>query len=107
MKVLFGFVLLLSILDLRAEEIRVTKMIRDGQLERSYVLKTDLREKVVLDCQSFIQGLRIGEFETAHTILLDERECSALQERIRSSLKKYQNHCIDFDQDIRSDRACL
>jgi hypothetical protein len=106
MKYLLGLILVLSVLEGHAEEIRVKKMTQDGSLERSYVLKTNLTEKVVIDCQSFIQGLRIGEFEHATTFMMDPDECEALQGRIRSSLKKLQNHCIDVEQDIRSDRSC-
>lgn len=107
MKALIGFVLFLSILELQAAEIKVSKMVKDGDLERSFVLKTNLSEKVVIDCQSFIQGLRVGEFEQAFTYLMDEEECGALQKRISDSLKKRQKHCIDVEDDIRSDRSCI
>ena len=106
MKLLFGFVLLISLLDVGASEIRVKKMVLDGELDRSYVLTTNLSEKVVLDCQSFVQGLRIGEYEEAHTYLLDQDQCEGLQKRIQSSLRKFQHHCIDAEEDIRSDRSC-
>ncbi len=106
MKAIFGIILLLSFLELQAGEIRVKKMVKDGDLERSFVLKTNLPEKVVIDCQSFIQGLRVGEFEAASTYMLDPDECDGLQKRVRSSLKKFRNHCIDVDQDIRADYTC-
>ena len=88
------------------EEIRVKKMSRDGELERSYVLRTNLTKKVVLDCQSFIQGLRVGEFEEAYTHLLDPWECEELQNRIKGSLRKLQSHCIDVEEEIRADYSC-
>lgn len=106
MKYLVGLVLILSVLESHAEEIKVKKMSPDGQLERSFVLKTNLTEKVVIDCQSFIQGLRIGEYEQAFTYMMDPDECDGLQNRIRASLQKRQYHCIDVEDDIRSDRAC-
>lgn len=106
MKLLFGFVLFLSAVNLKAGEIRVSGITRDGDLERSYVLKTNLSEKVVIDCQSFIQGLRIGEFEGAYTYMMDPDECEGLQDRIRGSVRKYRHHCIDVEDDIRSDRSC-
>lgn len=106
MKAIFGIILLLSFLELQAGEIRVKKMIKDGDLDRSFVLKTNLPEKVVIDCQSFIQGLRIGEYEAALTYMLDPQECDGLQNRVKSSLKKFRNHCIDVDQDIRADYTC-
>lgn len=81
-------------------------MKQDGELERSFVLTTNITQKVVLDCQSFIQGLRIGEFEEAFTYLLDPWECEELQNRVKSSLRKRQEHCIDVEDEIRSDRTC-
>lgn len=89
-----------------AAEIKVKKMTQDRELERSYILKTNLKEKVVLDCQSFIQGLRIGEYEEAVTFMLDQEDCDSLQSRVRGSLRKFQNHCIDVEGDIRADYSC-
>jgi hypothetical protein len=106
MKITLGFLLLLIFPILNAEDIRVKKMLRDGALERSFVLKTNLTEKVVIDCQSFIQGLRIGEYEEAFTYLLDPEECEGLQTRIRGSLKKGSLHCIKVQQDIEADESC-
>ena len=99
--------LVLTAFTATADEIRVSRMTKDGSLERSFVLKTNIPNKVVIDCQSFIQGLRIGEFEQAINYLLDPEECEGLQVRIRSSLRKGHFHCIDVDQDIRSDRSCI
>lgn len=106
MKLFFGLVLLLSFLEANAVEIRVKKMVKDGELERSYILKTNQPEKIVLDCQSFIQGLRVGEFENAYTFMMDPEECDGLQARVRSSLRKFQNHCIDVEGEIRADYTC-
>jgi hypothetical protein len=106
MKVLFGFILMLSFLNLQAAEIRVKKMSPDGNLDRSFVLKTNLSEKVVLDCQSFIQGLRIGEYEEAYTYFLGPEDCEGLQKRVRRSLRRFQNHCIDVEEDVRADYSC-
>jgi hypothetical protein len=107
MKLLIGSILLLTVLESKAAEIKVRRMGQDGALDRSFVLKTNLPQRVVIDCQSFIQGLRIGEFEDAFTYLLDPEECEGLQNRIRSSLKKFQKHCIDVEEGIRSDRSCF
>lgn len=106
MKSLLAMVLFISSLTAIAGEIRVKKMTRDGELERSYVFNTNLTEKVVLDCQSFIQGLRVGEFEAAYTYLLEPWECEELQKRVKSSLRKFQHHCIDVEEDIRADYTC-
>lgn len=81
-------------------------MHKDGELERSFVLSTNLPDKVVLDCQSFIQGLRIGEKENAIIYMLDPYECESVQERVRKSLRRLQNHCIDVEEDIRADYSC-
>ncbi len=106
MKTIIGSILLLASFTTFAGEIRIKKMTRDADLERSYVLTTNLSEKVVLDCQSFIQGLRIGEFESAYTFMMDPWECEELQDRVKSSLRKFQNHCIDVEEDIRADYTC-
>lgn len=105
MKYLLTLAILISSVVFAAE-IRVSKMKQDSDLDRSFVLQTNLPEKVVIDCQSFIQGLRIGEYEEAFTYLLDPEECDGLQGRIRRSLKKSQNHCIDVEADIRADYGC-
>ena len=106
MKAIIGLILVLGILELHAAEIRVTKMMKDGDLDRSFVLKTNLKEKVVIDCQSFIQGLRIGENAEAHTFMLDEQDCDGLQARVKASVQKKREHCIDVEDDIRADYVC-
>lgn len=106
MKRLLSVILLASCLSALATEIKVNKMLRDGDMDRSFVLKTNLPEKVVIDCQSFIQGLRIGEYEAAHVYMMDPDECEGLQSRVRSSLKKSRHHCIDAEDDIRADYIC-
>jgi len=106
MKYLLATFVLAFLFDGNAAEIKVRRMQRDRDLERSHVLVTNIKEKVALDCQSFIQGLRIGEFEQAYTFLLESQDCEDLTLRIKSSLKKFRSHCIDVQDDIRSDRVC-
>ena len=106
MKIVILLILFLKFPILNAEDIVVRKMLKDGSLERSFVLKTNLDEKVVIDCQSFIQGLRIGEYERAFTFLLETEECEGLQNRIKGSLKRGFFHCIQVHQEIESDSAC-
>lgn len=101
----FGLLLVLSFSSFAAE-IKVKKMLKDGDLDRSFVLRTNLPEKVVLDCQSFIQGLRIGEYESAQTYMLNPEDCEGLQDRVRASLRKFKNHCIQVEEDILSDDTC-
>jgi hypothetical protein len=106
MKRTIGLFLLLISFSASAFEIKVKKMMRDGELDRSFVLATQLEDKVVLDCQSFIQGLRIGEAESAVHFLMEPFDCESLQDRIRSSNRRRQKHCIDVEDDIRADYAC-
>jgi hypothetical protein len=105
MKIL-GLLLLISFYA-PAAEIRVKKMTQDRELDRSFILRTNIPEKVVLDCQSFIQGLRIGEYESAHTYMLNPEDCEGLQQRVKSSLRKFKNHCIEVEEDIVSDDTCV
>ena len=107
MKVLLSLGLFLFWIEIGARDIRIYEMKKDGELERSFVLKTNLSESVVIDCQSFIQGLRVGEYENAFTYLLYPQECDDLQLRISDSLKKFKNHCIEVDQDVRADYTCI
>lgn len=106
MKKLFALALLILSTTALPEEIKVNKMSPDGELERSFVLATQLPDKVVLDCQSFVQGLRIGEQDQAVFFIMDSDECEAMQDRVKGSLKRRQFHCIDVDHDIRSDYSC-
>lgn len=99
--------LILMTTSLFAEIIQVKKMKRDGELERSYLLVTNLPETIVLDCQSFIQGLRFGEGESASTLLMDQWECEELHSRMKKSLNTFRKHCIDVEEDsIRADYSC-
>lgn len=106
MKLTLGFILLLISFAASTFEIKVNRMSRDGDLERSFVLSTQLKEKVVLDCQSFIQGLRVGEYQEAVTFLLDPEQCESLQGRVRGSLRKSKKHCIVVESDVEDDYTC-
>lgn len=106
MKFSTGLILLLLSLSISAFELQIKKMFKDGDLERSFVLVTQIEEKVVLDCQSFVQGLRIGEYESAVFFLMDPFACEDLHSRIKSSNRRFQKHCIDIADDIKSDYTC-
>jgi hypothetical protein len=90
MKLLVISILLANSFMVFAQEVKVSRMMRDGDLERSYVLKTNLPLK----------------YEAASTILLDEQECDGLSQRINSSMKKGLKHCIEIDEIISSDFSC-
>lgn len=81
-------------------------MSRDGELERSFVLKSNLKEKVVLDCQSFLQGLRIGTYEDGAFFMMGAEDCEALYTRMKGSLRSFQKHCVDVEDEIRADYTC-
>jgi hypothetical protein len=104
MKKIFTLVILSFSIPLAiATEVQVRGMIPEANMERSFELQTSLPERVVLDCQSFIQGLNIGPDDT---FLLDPEECESLQERIYDSLIQSKLHCLDIESDIRSDYVC-
>ena len=106
MKIVLVLILVLSVLEVFANEIQVKEILPDGELERSFVLNTNLPQKVVIDCQSFIQGLRIGEYESALTYMLNPEDCEGLVIRVKSSLNNSKNHCIQVEEDIQSDYTC-
>jgi hypothetical protein len=89
-----------------AFELQVTRLSKEPRMERSFVLSTNIPETVILDCQSFVQGLRIGERASADLYLLDPQECEDLYKRINGSIKRKLKHCIDIGADIRSDYSC-
>ena len=84
-------------------EIKVLSMTPEGDMERSFVLETSFPERVVLDCQSFVQGLNLGR---DHLILLEPEECEDLQNRIYSSLVQSVSHCLEVDDELRNDSPC-
>lgn len=106
MKYLLVMLMMTFTHNLYANVVRVKKISREPQMDRSYVLTTNLPQKVVLDCQSFIQGLRIGEYEQAQVFMMDPDECMDLQDRIRKGIRRSQDYCIDVDDEVRSDYIC-
>ena len=86
----------------QALDIKVSSLKNSPNMDRSFILKTNLTEKVVLDCQSFIQGLTIGD----DLIMMDPQGCEDLYFRIKGSLKKWQKHCLDVEYEVRADFTC-
>ncbi len=103
MKCFFGLCLLMSLPVAFAVEFKVNGYKKSPGMDRSFVLKTTLAEKVVLDCQSFIQGLTIGN----DLVMMDAQGCEELYFRIEASIKKHQKHCLDVEEEIRHDYTCL
>lgn len=85
-----------------AEELVVKEMRQESELEFSFDLRTNLALDVYLDCQSFIQGLRIED----KTFLLSPRECFRLHERVKTSLEGGFFHCISLSDEIEDDYYC-
>lgn len=100
------FLMLLTLSSAFAMELKISKMKAEEGMERSFVLKTNLSRKVLLDCQSFIQGISIGERSEGDFYMLEPQECEDLYQRIDSSLDHRQKHCVDLDEVFNSDYPC-
>jgi hypothetical protein len=98
MKTVFAMILMLALYDASAVEFKVKRMNREAGYEARYELKTTLNEKVVLDCQSFIQGLLFGELGEG-VIMLQEWECQELLGDMKKSLHSFKRHCLEVDLD--------
>lgn len=75
---------------------RIQEAGRVAGFDYSYDLKTILpKEKLILDCQSFIQGLHIfWEEEQAGGILLSEGECQFIAYHVFTTLGQNQDLCL-------------
>jgi hypothetical protein len=108
MKTVFAMILMLALYDASAVEIKVKRMHREPGYEARYELKTSLDAKVVLDCQSFIQGLLVGELGE-DVVMLQEWECQELLLAMKKSLHSFKHHCmeVDFDRSVLdTQQAC-
>lgn len=108
MKYLIGTVLLLSALSANAFEIKVHKMTALPGMDRSFKLHTaTIPDPMVLDCQSFVQGLTIGKGQEDEVFyFLDPQDCEELFDRTYQSLKSRKKHCLDVGDTIHSDYTC-
>lgn len=93
-------------LAVNASEIQVSRMTLEPQMERSFVLKTNLTKSVTLDCQSFVQGLYLGPRHHNDFLMLEPQECEELYQRILQTLKGSEQHCLEIEDTIRSDYTC-
>lgn len=96
MKAVIAMILLLSLYDASAYEIRVSSMKRVSDSYSEYQLKTSLGHKVILDCQSFLQGLFLGDLGD-EVIPLEEGECQELVTSIKRSRMQFKKHCLNVD----------
>jgi len=106
MKLFFVTGILMMSLSLFGLEVRVLDMKKEQGMDRSFLLKTNVPQVVRLDCQSFIQGLRLGEGSLAQVFLLDPYECESLYLRMRDTLRGGEEHCLEVEDTIRWDRIC-
>lgn len=109
MKLNLLFSLLLFSFTIQSAEVRVTHMQLVPEYDTRYNLTTNLEQKVVLDCQSFIQGLFLGESGVEQTVMLEEWECAELGERMADSHRLKRSHCLDLDVDrltLNSHQGC-
>jgi hypothetical protein len=89
-----------------ADIVKVSHMSNEPGMRQSFILKTQLEEKVTLDCQSFMNGIYIGPRDGGLFFMLDASECESLYNNIKSSLGKFKKHCIDIEGTVKSDEAC-
>lgn len=109
MKTVFMLILAFALFDATALEIQVSRMKKVAGYSDRYDLRTSLDEKVVLDCQSFIQGLLFGPLGES-AIMLEEWQCDELTQEMKKNLSQLKKHCLEVDRDravLDSHQACL
>lgn len=103
MKSIITLLFALIVCDTYADEIKVSKMVRTQGFHSRFDLKTNLSEKLVLDCQSFLQGLSFGEKpQTQDMILLADWECEELMSDMKKSTSSFSKHCLEIDYQTMS-----
>jgi hypothetical protein len=98
MKTIVAMILLFTLFEASALDIKVNRMQRESGYYARFDLKTSLDEKVVLDCQSFVQGLFFGPIGEG-VIMLQEWECAELMNDMKQSVRRFKKHCLEVDQD--------
>lgn len=101
--------LAILVLPTHAAEIRVSHMTLSTGFDFRYNLTTSIKDPVILDCQSFIQGLFIGASGAEQTILMAEWECEELVSEMNESLGRKEKHCLEVDTDrgeLTSHQSC-
>ncbi len=109
MKTIVAMILMLALYDASALEIKVNRMHRASGYTARFDLKTSSDQKVVLDCQSFVQGLFFGPVGEG-VIMLQEWECEELMTDMKQSIHKFKDHCleVDFDRSVLdAQKTCL
>jgi hypothetical protein len=106
MRLYLGLILLFNWTLVVGQEVIVSDMRPTQDMDNHFALATNLDEKVILDCQSFIQGLSIGAPPKVTFYMLEPHDCEDLQLRVNHSLQLLRKHCLDLDDIIRSDYTC-
>lgn len=107
MKLLFILLMLLCSLISNAATIKVDDWKYHLDMERSFQLITQsVSQKVRLDCQSFLQGIMIGEYEDTALIMLDTQTCQDLSQRIQKSISRNMSHCLEVEDILVKDYRC-
>jgi hypothetical protein len=109
MKTVFMLILAFALFDATAIEIEVSRMKKVAGYTDRYDLRTSLDEKVVLDCQSFIQGLLFGPLGDS-AIMLEEWQCDELTQEMKKSFNQFKKHCLEIDREravLDSQQTCL
>jgi hypothetical protein len=96
MKKAIAMIFMLAHFEVWGTELVVKKMTRSQGYSDRYDLKTTSSEKVILDCQSFIQGLLFGE-NGQNAIFLQEWECEELVQDMKKTFSRYKKHCLEID----------
>jgi hypothetical protein len=98
MKTIFAMILVFTLYEATAVEIKVSRMNRSPGYSERYDLRTNHSDKVALDCQSFIQGLLFGPVGDS-VIMLQEWECQELMGDMKKSFSTLKKHCLEVDQE--------
>jgi hypothetical protein len=107
MKALFTLLVLSCSLSSNAITIKVDDWKYYLDMERSFHLITQsVSQKVRLDCQSFLQGIMIGEYEDTALIMLDTQTCQDLSQRIQKSISRHSSHCLEVEDILVKDYRC-
>jgi hypothetical protein len=102
MKSVIALILVLNLIDALAVEVQVSGMNTSQDFEARFDLVTPHPQKVVLDCQSFVQGLFFGPIGEEEIIMLEEWECAELMGDMKKTIDGSGKHCleVDFDRSV-------
>ena len=102
MKSVIALILVLNLIDAFALEVQVSGMNNIEDFESRFDLVSPHPHKVVLDCQSFVQGLFFGPIGEEEIIMLEEWECLELMGDMKKTIDQKEKHCleVDFDRSV-------